>query len=498
MTTTVDQKIAGGFVTGPVFTLPAGDVSVVAGVEWREDGLDSGVDTVAAQGRGAGFFADRLSRGSVNLLEFYGEASIPVLSGVAFAEDLTIDLAARLTDHEFYGENETYSIRGSWSPTNSLTFRGTYGTSFRAPNVRELFLGGQTGFSSGFADPCVVPSAAQNAGVYDPTEDNRDPIVIANCQAEGVDPFSLGLTGTPSIESFRAGNPGLDPETSEAISYGAVFEQPWFDGFDLTLGVTYFDISVDDSIAIPGTAFSLSECYNSSDFPNNVFCSRRERDPNTGLLRFVDNTPFNVSTQETSGVDFNARFNYDIPESFFGGFNLDVNTVWTWSDEILNQTTADSEVNNYVGDWGNPEWRGTLNTRISRGDWSALWRMRYVGEQASIYNDTTPGSDTPYGQRIYAACEMAGCVENDDPSTPWLDFSSVVTEADAQYYHDLSVSYSRDTWVIRAGVNNVFDEDPVIIDQDASGSTQASSNAQLGSGYDLLGRRFFLNVTKQF
>lgn len=498
VTTTVDQKIAGGFVTGPVFTLPAGDVSVVAGVEWREDSLDSGVDTVASQGRAAGFFADRLSQGSVNLLEFYGEASIPVLSGVQFAEDVTLDLAARLTDHEFYGQNETYSIRGSWSPTNSLTFRGTYGTSFRAPNVRELFLGGQTGFTSGFADPCVVPSAAQNAGVYDPTEDNRDPIVIANCQAEGVDPFSLGLTGTPSIESFRAGNPNLDPETSDAISYGAVFEQPWFDQFDLTLGVTYFDISVEDSIAIPGTAFSLSECYNSSDFPNNVFCSRRERDPNTGLLTFVDNTPFNVATQETSGIDFNARFNYDIPETFFGGFNLDINTVWTWSDEILSQTTAESEVNNFVGDWGNPEWRGTLNTRISRGDWSALWRMRYVGEQASIYNDTTPGSDTPYGQRIYAPCELTGCVETDDPSTPWLDFSSVVTEADAQYYHDLSVSYSQDTWVIRAGVNNLFNEDPVTIDQNASGSTQASSNAQLGSGYDLLGRRFFLNVTKQF
>lgn len=498
VTTLVDQKTLGGFVTGPLFTLPAGDLSAVFGVEWREDGLDSGVDTVAAQGRAAGFFADRLSRGQVNLFEAYAEASIPVIAGQPFAEEVTIDLAGRVTDHEFYGQNETYSARGSWSPTDYLTFRGTYGTSFRAPNVRELFLGGQTGFTSGFADPCVVPADASVAGSYVAAEDNRDPQIIANCQAEGVDPFSLGLTGVPSIESFRAGNPGLDPETSTALSYGAVFEQPIFDEFDLTLGFTAFKIEVEDSIAIPGTAFSLSQCYNSPNFPNDPFCARRQRDPNTGLLSFVDNTPFNVSQSEISGIDLNSRFNYDVPESVFGGFNIDVNTVWTWSDEILNQTTAQSVVNDQVGDWGAPEWRGTINTRLTKGDWSALWRARYLGEQASIYNDTTPGSDTPYGQRVYAGCELAGCVEEDDPSTTFLDFSSVVTSADAVFYHDLSVTYSQDTWIVRAGVNNLLDEDPAIVDQNTSGATQASSNAVLGSGYDLLGRRFFVNVTKQF
>ncbi|WP_158291539.1 TonB-dependent receptor domain-containing protein [Marinicauda algicola] len=504
VTTKVDQKIAGGFVTGPVFQLPAGDLSAVVGVEWREDSLDSGVDTVAAQGRAAGFFADRLSRGSVSLWEVYGEVSIPVVSGQPLAEEITIDLAGRLTDHEFYGQNDTYSARASWSPTDYLTFRGTYGTSFRAPNTRELFLGGQTGFTSGAADPCVVPLAANVGGTYDPSQDNRDPQVLANCVAEGVDPTSLGLGGVPSIESFQAGNPNLEPETSTAFSYGLVFEQPFFDAFDATFGLTYFDIEVEDSIAIPGTAFSLAQCYSSPNFPNDPFCARRQRDPQTGFLAFVDNTPFNVATQSATGLDLNGRFSYDVPESFFGGFNIDVNAVWTWSDEVLSQTTPQSNVNNFVGDWGNPEWRGTVNTRFTKGDWSVLWRARYLGEQAEIFNDLTPGSNQPYGQRFYAPCELAGCVSNNDPSTPWLDYSSVITSADAVWYQDLSMTYSHDTWIIRAGVNNLFDEEPALVDQN-SGSTgdpgfaaQGNSNAVLGSGYDLLGRRFFLNVTKQF
>jgi len=497
VTTTVDQKIAGFFATGPVLQLPAGDLSAALGMEWREDGLHSGVDTVAAQGRSAGFFADRLSRGSVSLFETYGEISIPVLSGHRFAHDLALDLAGRLTNHEFYGQNSTYSVRGSWSPTESLTFRGTYGTSFRAPNVRELFLGGQTGFVSGAVDPCVVPFSANVNGAYVADEDNRDPQVIANCQAEGVDPFSLGLTGVPSIEAFRAGNTGLDPETSDARSAGFVFEQPFTDRFDFALGVSWFEINVEDSIAIPGAAFSLSRCYTSADFPNDPFCARRGRDPNTGLLSFVDNTPFNVSIQSTGGVDLNTRFNTEAPEHIFGGFDLGVSTVWTWTKDVLSQTTAESTTFNQVGDWGNPEWRGTINTRISKGDWSMLWRARYLGEQASIYNDATPDSRFPHGQRVYAACEQEGCVEEDSRDTPFRDYSSVITSADAVIYHDLSLTYRASDWIVRAGVNNVLDEDPALVDQDASGTSQ-NINAVLGAGYDLVGRRLFVNVTKRF
>ena len=474
-TTTVDELIFGGFVTGPLFELPGGTLNAVFGYEWRRDSLDSGTDTVASQGRAAGFFADRRSVGSADISEFFTELSIPIITGQPFAEDLTLEVAGRLTDHEFYGTNSTYSAKLGWVVNDVITFNATAGSSFRAPNLRELFLGGQTGFTSGFADPCVVPNGARdNLGNYDPTNDNRDPIVLANCIAEGVDPTSLGLNGVPSIESFRAGNPGLEPETSDAYSIGFVFEQPFTDAFDMSLRVSYWDIEVEDSIAIPGTAFSLGQCYNSTNFPNDPFCARRQRDPSTGLLTFVDNTPFNVATQQANGYDFNVRYNQDI--SWFGGFNLDVNAIATYSDDILNQTTSVSDTNNFVGDWGNPEWRGTVNSRFSRDDWSVLWRARYLGEQAAIFN--TVGVN--YGDRNEAASELGG-----DAIDSW----------DAVWYQDLSINYERDTWGVTFGINNVFDEGPAVVDQDTSGATQ-NGTAVLGSGYDLIGRRFFLNVRK--
>jgi iron complex outermembrane receptor protein len=480
-TTTVDQLTFGGFTTGPLFELPAGEVSGVFGFEWRRDSLDSGTDSVAAQGRAAGFFADRRSRGTADLMEFYGELAIPLISGRTFMEDVSVDIAGRLTDHEFYGQNSTYSARLGWMVNDFLTLNATTGTSFRAPNLRELFLGGQTGFSSGFDDPCVVPVGASAGGVYDPTNDNRTAQVLANCVAEGLDPTALGLGGAPGIESFRAGNPTLNPETSDAWSMGFVFEQPFTDSFDASLRVSYFSIEVNDSISIPGTLFSLGQCYGSSNFPNDPFCARRERDPVTGFLQFVDNTPFNVASQESTGWDFNGRFNKDF--DFFGGFNLDTNAVFTRSDTVQTQATPQSALNEFVGDWGTPEWRGTVNNRITRGDWSMLWRARYLGEQGSIYNDLTPGTTQPYGTPVPHTSELGG--------TP-------LVTADSVWYHDLSMSMNRDTWTLTLGVNNLLYEEPPVIDQNASGSTLNIGNEPLGSGYDLIGRRFFMNVAKRW
>lgn len=474
VTTKVDELVAGAFVTGPLFNMPDGEVSAVFGWEFREIGLDSGVDTVAALGLAAGFFADQLSQGSVNLNEFYTELSFPLLRGRPFAEDLTFDIAGRLTDHEFYGQNSTWAAKLSWSPVDYLTFRGTAGTSFRAPNVRELFLGGQTGFTGGGADPCVVPQVAipGGPGSYDPTLDPRSPTVLANCIADGVDPTSLGATGVPSIQSFRAGNPGLDPETSDSISVGFAIDQPWFDSFDFQFGVNYFEINVEDSIAIPGTAFSLNRCYNSTNYPNDPFCARRQRDPNTGFLSFVDNTPFNIAQQSSSGVDYNARFGMDI----WGGARIEANTVFTQSIEITNQTTPSSAINDTVGTIGFPEWRGTVDARYIQGDWTLFWRGRYIGAQDNlgVFGAAEPG------------CEFgAACVD-------------VLDDVDSVLYHDLSVSWRSDTWRVTTGVNNLLNEDPPLVDQNTADATLSGTNVPLGAGYDLVGRRFFINVSKRF
>ena len=72
---------------------------------------------------------------------------------------LSVNLAGRYTDESNFGSAETYSVKGVFAPTDWLSFRATYGTSFRAPNLGEQFGGRVTGFANP-SDPCRVPGVA--------------------------------------------------------------------------------------------------------------------------------------------------------------------------------------------------------------------------------------------------------------------------------------------------------------------------------------------------
>ena len=85
------------------------------------------------------------------------------------------------------------------------------------------------------------------------------------------------------------------------------------------------------------------------------------------------------------------------------------------------------------------------------------------------------------GERLQAASELGG-----DAVDSW----------DATYYHDLSVNWESDTWGITVALNNVTDEGPAVVDQNASGATLGNGSQVLGSGYDLIGRRLYMNVRK--
>jgi iron complex outermembrane receptor protein len=62
--------------------------------------------------------------------------------------------------------------------------------------------------------------------------------------------------------------------------------------------------------------------------------------------------------------------------------------------------------------------------------------------------------------------------------------------------HTLSGSYGQDNWAVTAGVRNVFDKSPPLIDGDAGGFQQR--NVPLGAGYDIFGRTVFASVNYTF
>lgn len=486
--TTFEQTMVQAYATGDLFKLPGGTAAGVVGLEYRKDQLDSQPNDVARDGLLWGYFSDRGAEGSLDTWEIYGETELPLAADMPGITELTLNLSGRFTDTEYAGTATTYAAKLGWRPFNSLLVRGTFGTSFRAPNVREQFLKGQSGFAT-LSDPCAVPDAAYDPiGGYDSSQDGRDAITLANCVAAGLDPttFGEGRVTAYSVEVFQTGataNP-LDPETSESYSYGFVFEQPWTTFFDATIGVTYYHIDVEDAIESQSPTSVINQCYRVTANFQSPFCANIRRDAD-GFISELDYEYENVASQISSGYDFNVLIEKDFvvgDRELSAALDLTANKL----EEISYQSSTDP-LEQYVGEFGYPEWTAQATLRLDYDDFRFTWRADWqesVSQDARFVN--------PFGSFVdgFASYTCYGPSLGDENCRD-------IGYADDYVTHDTSVSYYGESWNLAVGIRNVFDEDPPFVSANEV-FTVTGANAPLGYGYDILGRTFFVNVAKQF
>lgn len=484
--TVVEQTLIGGFVGGPLFENPffGGDIQASVGFEWREDSFDSGTDTIRRDGLASGFSEDPLSVGAVDLLEFYGEVYVPLIRDVPFIKELSVEGAVRYLQPEFTQSDVVYSVKGAYRPFDWLLLRSTYGTSYRAPNARETFLAGITSFVNGFGDPCVVPANVQ-AG--DP--DQRDPLVLANCAAQGVDPLTLGLTGVPSFTAATSGNQNLLPEQSTALTAGFVIDQPFTDWFNATLGVSYFETEISDAPATLGAGAIVGTCLNSPDFANEPACDLFNRDPATGFIDTVQVSPLNLSLERVQGVDININVSKRDIQAFGREWGFSTDAVATLQTALENQFDIDSPVINQIDDIGNARWRLNFQSRLSTGPWSVFYRFDFIDATRdrnaglSTQNSIACDGDFSFGGAPTAVSLSAGCFG--------------VNTVDNYFNHTMSARFAGDAWSVQVGINNLTDRQPPQLDQNAL-SGALIGNVPAGVGFDTRGRSFFVNLIKEF
>ncbi|MBO6945383.1 TonB-dependent receptor [Altererythrobacter sp.] len=509
--TTYEQTIFSAFVTGDLFDLPAGPVSAVFGGEWRKDKISTDPNFQASNGLFFGFFSDQGAQGSKVIRELYGEISIPLMAARPLVEELNVDIAGRLTDEEFYGTNYTYSIKAGWRPVSSLLLRMTYGTSFRAPNLRENFLAGLSGFNTLF-DPCAVPDNAFDsaAGGYQAQNDQRDPTVLENCLREGRDPTQVGIDPEglntqqfSSTEITSGGSLDIDPETSRSITAGFSFEETFGDGWDVALGATYFDIKLKDSIIEPSGQFIVNDCFTRDDGQRSAFCDRISFDTaptGRGLVSNVAASFLNLDQESVRGIDFNADFGKDVMlfgENIGLGLNIRANHLMERSSLFTNDdgtVTFDDD----AGEFGLPKWTGRAAFTADVSDFRLTYQIRYTGkvEQDSAGIDAFADAFGlgPDGQPAGVSSDT--CLGNGTANVPGDGrFCRDVGFADEQFLHTASIRYSADTWSLLVGVDNIFDTAPPLVD---SSEVLAINNVAIGNGYDYDGREIFVSISKQF
>jgi len=497
--TVTEQYVGSFFMNGDVFDIAGGGtVTAGFGYEYREDAIDSQNGLVGVRGLNSAEnpVPEGNTRGSRHFHEIFGEVDIPLVVGKPGIELLNIDGAVRWTSESNFGSDITYRGRLNYRPVDWFGISGGYGTSFRAPNLREQFLADQGGGLAATVDPCLdnnVQAAIVAAGNGD--SDPGIQFLIQNCIADGLNFTDSDMNGFldttitgqglgTTVGTISGGNLDLEAETSRTYTITASMSQPWSEAFDFDLAVSYYDVKLNNSVEEPAAAVILGSCYQDQDFPGltSPFCSLVSRnlaapEINRQITR-IDLTFFNIGEITAKGFDFTTRLNMDLPFDMRGepvNWTLSSSTSWQLEQERQNFSPADRDDN--VGEIGQPELRTTIGSAFSWGNWSLLSEHRRIGAQQ---DDITENGPRDFNNNPFALLPDGSRVVSREKQ-----FTEVV------WYHDIAVTYAADNYAISAGVNNLLDKEPPLVD--ALRSSINRNNIVTSSGYDLFGRAFFIN-----
>lgn len=475
-----------GVVSGKLFDLPAGPLGAAFGIAVRRDRIKDTPGDITLAGNAWGFSTSGITAGESLTSEAFGEISVPILRNQPFFKDLTFSGAARVTnvkaerDSDGFTDkdngNWTYKLGGNWAVNNTLRFRATYGTSYRAPALFEQFLADETSFPSATRiDPCVNRQANLDAGIINQR-------TFDNCGADGI-PLAYTGGAITATASATGGIGVLDAETSNAKTASIILTPTlhFLPNTRISLAVDYFDIKVKGQIAQLGPANIIAGCYNSETFPTDPLCSLFTRGVTADpfAIATVSDPFINIASQRNAGVDVTTNIRQNLGRH--GTFNFLASMTFQTKDTFL--LLAGSEKTSDNGESGSPKWVGDFNmTWQSRNKgWSVFYGMDVIGKTSDRKDFLRAnGGD----ECIDSALRGRYCPKLNTPMT---------------FYHNASVTKSiNDRFDFTLGVSNLFNTAPPRVSVLNGGQISTLGPVVAASQYDFLGRRFFVNVSSRF
>ncbi|MCU7996224.1 TonB-dependent receptor [Shewanella glacialipiscicola] len=233
----------------------------------------------------------------------------------------------------------------SWRPVDTLLLRASYGDSFRAPNMSEMFSSQSLSFEKS-VDSLWCNQSGNVDAIYCNTNNQH--------------------------KTWYGGNPDLEAEEGNSLTLGGVWNVS--DAWNLEL--SYYSITYDNKIESIDVDDILRDEIKSGSSPYVT------RGPD-GKIEYIEAGVRNLATVETSGIDFVTAYNF---ETGFGDFNFKLDLTHVL--DFKKQDNADAEMIDYAGLTDTPDWRGNFATSWKYDDFSAAWTVVYIGSQsAGYYNE---------------------------------------------------------------------------------------------------------------
>ncbi len=438
-----EQEIFGASLTGSAMDLPGGELGWAVGAAYRGEQYKFTPDSAKSIGAVTGGTTQGTD-GSLYSKALFAEVYAPIFDNGEQA--VALKGGARYDDYNLFGDDTTWQVGIEFQAMDSLKFRGTAGTAFRAPGIDELFDGlGRSAPS--YYDPC-------DASDYESNHGGDGTNFAPGCAQEA------NRTDTQTT-SLIGGNLALIPETADTFTAGVVFT-PEIGDSDLSITLDWWRIEMEDAISSYGVQYILNQCYIELDQTQCALISRRN-DTDYTIREIIDQN-VNVATQTGEGIDTEVRFDFDTE---VGQFEL----AFLWSHLLERTKTAlpggpeqdllGQHTNTTAEDGGTyAEDKVNFSAHYYVGD----FKIGYLAEFISDINATAT-YNTDYTYKV-----------------------------DSILYHDLVFDYTLDAFGetrVSLGITNISDEAPPYIDPGFNANTDPNT-------YRVFGRGYFLRLSQTF
>jgi iron complex outermembrane receptor protein len=286
---------------GSVAQLPSGPARLAVGIGYQNESFSELFGTT-----GSAFF--QRDNGDRNIRYEFVELSIPLVEHSTFRwlDRLDLTVSARDERYSDFGNKAVPKVGLVYSPVATVKLRSTWSRAFKAPNLEDMH-------------------GLQQLAVLDL-------------------PDSMSPAGNSPVLAKIGGNPALQPETADTLSFGVDYVPSTTSG--LLLSATGFDIKYSNRIAqLENTYAALTDPLNAffvtrspgamqtqalykSYPPADVFNETGSPFDSDTIAAIVDFRVVNVSRQTVRGADFMASYRIGTDSAgtlfFFNGSYLDL------------------------------------------------------------------------------------------------------------------------------------------------------------------------------
>ncbi|HET6397241.1 MAG TPA: TonB-dependent receptor [Pseudoxanthomonas sp.] len=381
-------------ISGDLFELPAGPLGFAAVVEGVRQTTDLVSDYRTDQTRPAD---EHTIYNLTSSGETHGERD-RYAAGVEFRvpifESLTLQAAGRYDKYDditAVDDAMTYNLGLEWRPFSNLLLRGSYATSFRAPDMQLVYAEGAASYAT-ILDEYSCRSGTglgQTAGTPGRTR--------SQCNQTG----DITLY---QAQSMIAGNPLLKEEEGTSWGYGFV----WDIVDDMSLTVDYWRIKLEDASTALSSTYILENEANcrlgrrpdGSAFEHSqdsAFCQNimslvtRTQAPGTAFdqrIQTINTAYINSALTEVSGVDASYKYRYTTDR--WGTFNVDLgysliltnkyqenedDTLTDYRDLPLFDYSQRSRARGSIG-WTRGDWNAAVFGTRYGSNWNYAWEER--------------------------------------------------------------------------------------------------------------------------